>query len=67
VSISVIEAGKRGGLAVLKNRGREFYAEIGRKGQQVMRAKYPTSAREWGKQGGRPRKLDLNSMGRGSE
>jgi general stress protein YciG len=67
VSISVIEAGKRGGLAVLKNRGREFYAEIGRKGQKAMRAKYPDSASEWGRKGGRPRKLDLNSLGRGSK
>ena len=65
--MSVVEAGKRGGLTVLANRGRQFYAEIGRKGQQAMRAKYPNMASEWGRRGGRPRKLDLNSMGRGSK
>lgn len=56
-----------GGFAVLRNRGRQFYIEIGRKGQRAMRAKYPDSASEWGKKGGRPRKLDLNKMGRESE
>lgn len=66
MAISVIEAGKRGGLAVLASRGREFYAEIGRKGQKAMRAKYPNSASEWGKKGGRPRKENLNNMGRGA-
>lgn len=65
--MSVVEAGRKGGFTVLANRGRQFYAEIGRKGQKAMRAKYPDSASEWGRKGGRPRKLDLNSMGRGSK
>jgi general stress protein YciG len=54
MSISVSEAGRRGGLAVLRNRGRSFYSEIGKKGQLVMREKYPGVAHEWGKLGGRP-------------
>ena len=33
MSMSVVEAGRRGGLTVLKQKGRGFYAEIGRKGQ----------------------------------
>ena len=67
MAITVDEAGRRGGLAVLASRGRDFYAGIGRKGQKAMRAKYPNSASEWGRKGGRPSKLDLNSMGRGSK
>lgn len=62
--ITVSEAGRRGGLACLRNRGREFYVEIGKRGQGVMRAKYPDKASEWGKQGGRPKKPNLNSWGR---
>ena len=65
--MSVVEAGRRGGLTVLANRGRQFYAEIGRKGQKAMRLKYPDSAGEWGSRGGRPRKPSLYSMGRESE
>ncbi len=65
MAITVNEAGRRGGLTALKNHGREFFAEIGRRGQKAMRAKYPDSASEWGKKGGRPRKFDLNNTGRG--
>lgn len=67
MAITVDEAGRKGGLALLRNRGREFYAEIGRKGQKAMRAKYPDSASEWGRKGGRPGKPTLNNMGRGSK
>jgi len=59
MSISVSEAGRKGGLAVLRRRGRSFYSEIGKKGQLVMRRKYPGMAKEWGRRGGRPRKLTL--------
>jgi len=64
---TTVEAGRKGGLKVLESYGSEFYSQIGRKGQQAMRAKYPNMASEWGRRGGRPRKLDLNSMGRGSK
>jgi general stress protein YciG len=57
--LTVREAGRRGGLAVLKNRGRQYFIEIGMKGQTVMRQKYPNMASEWGKRGGRPKKLKL--------
>jgi len=67
MAITVNEAGRKGGLAVLRNRGRQFYIEIGRKGQKVMRTKYPESASEWGRRGGRPRKPNLKNMGRGSK
>jgi len=62
MSISVSEAGRRGGQTVLRNRGREFYARIGAKGQQKMRARYPNMASEWGKLGGRPRKPNLSKL-----
>ena len=65
MSITVAEAGRRGGLSVLRKRGREFYAEIGRKGQKALRDKHPNMASIWGKQGGRPRKSTL--LSRGSE
>jgi len=64
MSITVAEAGKRGGLSVLRKHGREFYAQIGRKGQKSMRRRYPNMAREWGKLGGRPKKQSLDDMGR---
>lgn len=54
--ISVSEAGRRGGLTVLSLKGIEFFSEIGKKGQQVTRKRYPGKASEWGKKGGRPRK-----------
>jgi general stress protein YciG len=57
---TVQEAGRRGGLAVLAQRGRQHYIEIGRKGQEALKEKYPGMAREWGKKGGRPRKNNLS-------
>lgn len=58
--VTVVEAGRLGGLAVLRKRGREFYSFIGRQGQAAMRKKYPRMARVWGKMGGRPRKPSLS-------
>ena len=62
MSISVAEAGRKGGLTGLYRRGGAFYSEIGKKGQQAMRQKYPNMASEWGKLGGRPKKLTLNQI-----
>jgi general stress protein YciG len=61
---NVREAGRSGGLAVLRTRGRDYYSEIGKLGQAAMRQKYPNMASEWGKRGGRPRKNNLNDMGK---
>ena len=58
-SITVAEAGRRGGLALLGKRGTKHFAEIGRKGQAVMKKRYPGMASTWGKKGGRPRKNNL--------
>ena len=54
--ISVNEAGKKGGLALLAKHGTQHFAEIGKKGQKILRKRYPGMASEWGKKGGRPRK-----------
>jgi general stress protein YciG len=58
-SLTVVEAGRRGGLTVLRERGREFFIQIGSRGQKEMRKRYPGMASEWGKKGGRPRKNTL--------
>lgn len=62
MGITVNEAGRRGGLSLLAKKGKEFYVEIGRRGQSVMRARYPNMAKEWGKKGGRPRKSNLEEI-----
>jgi hypothetical protein len=62
VTISVVEAGRIGGLTVLRTRGTEFYSRIGKKGQVVMRQKYPNMASKWGKLGGRPKKPTLDQV-----
>jgi len=59
MSITVSEAGRKGGLKVLKTRGKEHFSLIGHKGQVAMRQKHPGMASYWGKQGGRPRKPTL--------
>ena len=64
MTITVAEAGRRGGLTVLRKLGREFYVGIGQKGQKSMRRKYPNMAQEWGRLGGRPKKNSPDDMGK---
>ncbi|MFC2122679.1 stress-induced protein, KGG, repeat-containing protein [Bacteroidota bacterium] len=59
LGISVNEAGKKGGLALLAKRGNKHFSEIGKKGQEVLRERFPGMASVWGKKGGRPRKNNL--------
>ncbi len=59
MGISVNEAGKKGGLALLAKSGNKHFSEIGKKGQESLRKLYPGMASEWGKKGGRPRKNNL--------
>jgi hypothetical protein len=59
---SVKEAGRIGGLTVLQNRGRVYFAAIGKRGQAVMRQTHPGMASKWGKLGGRPRKPRLDDL-----
>jgi len=58
-SVTVSEAGKKGGLALHSKRGKKHFAEIGTKGQEVMKKRYPGMASTWGKKGGRPRKNNI--------
>lgn len=52
-----------GGIKTLSTRGRDFYSEIGRLGQNALRFKYPCMASQWGRMGGRPKKLNLFQPG----
>ena len=58
-TITVTEAGRKGGLALLSKRGKKHFAEIGKKGQEIMKKRYPGMASTWGKKGGRPRKNNV--------
>jgi hypothetical protein len=62
MSVTVGEAGRRGGLKLLETRGRDYFVRIGRKGQEAMRQKHPGMASRWGALGGRPRKLTLGQI-----
>jgi general stress protein YciG len=62
-STTVREAGRQGGLAILRARGRDHFVSIGKLGQAAMRAKHPNMASKWGKKGGRPKKRALNPAG----
>lgn len=62
MAITVNEAGRRGGLTVLTKYGRDYYMQLGRKGQLAMRRKYPCMASRWGKLGGRPKKPKLKEI-----
>jgi len=62
MAMTVYEAGKKGGLACLRNQGTRFFSEIGKRGQQETRRRYPEMAARWGRLGGRPRKLTLRQI-----
>ena len=62
MSMTVLQAGRKGGRATLRKRGREFFSQIGRKGQIAMRKKYPGMSSAWGKMGGRPKKPTLEEI-----
>ncbi len=61
---NVREAGRLGGLTVFRTRGKAFFTEIGKLGQAAMRQKHPNMASVWGRRGGRPRKNNLDDMGK---
>ena len=65
-TLTVREAGQKGGMIVFGKYGREFFSRIGRRGQQAMRSKYPGMAREWGMRGGRPKKPEFVDGGEGA-
>jgi hypothetical protein len=59
IQITVNEAGRKGGLSLLNRRGKQHFSNIGKKGQEALRKRYPGMASAWGKKGGRPRKNNL--------
>ena len=62
--LTVSEAGRQGGLALLRKRGAGHFAEIGKSGQAAMRQAHPGMASIWGKMGGRPNKPTQNGLGK---
>ena len=58
-TMTVAEAGRKGGLALLSKRGKKHFAEIGKRGQELTKKRYPGMASTWGKKGGRPRKNNV--------
>lgn len=59
---TVSEAGRKGGMTVLEKHGLAHFSKIGARGQAAMREKHPGKASDWGKLGGRPKKLPLNKI-----
>ena len=59
-TISVREAGRRGGQATLRNQGNEFFRKIGKKGGKRTAELYRDLLGEFGEKGGRPRRPALN-------
>jgi hypothetical protein len=62
MTMTVSEAGRKGGVTLLQRRGQAHFAEIGAKGQASTRARYPGMASVWGKMGGRPKKWSLQEI-----
>lgn len=62
MSLSVQEAGKKGGLATRDKYGRVFLRNIGQRGGYVTSERYKDRLSYWGKKGGRPRKATLADM-----
>ena len=58
-SMTVAEAGKRGGEVTLRKRGTGFFSQIGRKGGRRTATLYGHLLGEWGSRGGRPRRPSL--------
>ena len=67
MSITVREAGKRGGLSTLYKFGRAYFVRIGKIGGLHTKALHGHQYKDWGKKGGRPPKLKLQqNMGQES-
>jgi len=61
---TVSEAGRRGGNATLRNQGRDFFRNIGKRGGDRTAELYGQLMKEFGKCGGRPKRPSLEkSMG----
>jgi hypothetical protein len=59
-TLTVVEAGAKGGNSTFKRYGKRHYQEVGIKGQATLSAKISHEQRRlWGLLGGRPRKRRL--------
>ena len=58
-NITVSEAGRKGGLALLAKYGNQHFVEIGKKGQESLKKRFPGMASEWGSKGGRTKKNNI--------
>ena len=62
MSMSVREAGKKGGLSTKNRHGLSFLRQIGQKGGCTTAECHKDMLSYWGKMGGRPRKTTLTQM-----
>lgn len=62
-NITVVEAGRRGGLSTARRHGVEHLRRIGIKGAQRQHQRHSAvDFQAWGRLGGRPRKLTLKEL-----
>ena len=67
MTMTVREAGKLGGLSNLYKFGRAYFVRIGKIGGLRTKALHGHQYKDWGRKGGRPRKLKLQrNMGQES-
>lgn len=57
--MNVREAGRKGGNSTLKRWGLDFFRKIGSKGGKRTARLYKDLLKDWGRQGGRPRRPAL--------
>ena len=62
MSMSVQEAGKKGGISTRNKYGHIFLKNIGQRGGKVTSERHRDKLSYWGKKGGRPRKSNLANM-----
>jgi len=60
--ITCREAGKKGGLTLVQKRGHTHLSRIGKLGGLKTKQLHGHCYQEWGRRGGRPRKLNLQEM-----
>jgi general stress protein YciG len=65
--ITVAEAGRRGGRATLESQGIDFFKRIGKKGGERTAELYKELLSEFGRKGGRPRRLALDEYMEGED
>jgi general stress protein YciG len=62
--LTVADAGSKGGKSTLAKYGKEFFREIGRKGQAALSENVTSEQRKaWGAKGGRPKRVRLSDKG----